>query len=70
MDELESAAREIAEACYIDQMRSDAAYHKAREIRGILLKFKGTIVDKYATKNRDLGRRLYIAEAAVANSKL
>jgi hypothetical protein len=77
MDELEEAARQIAEACYIDQMRSDAAYHKAREIRGILLKFKGTIVDKHATKNRnletknrDLERRLYIAEAAVANSKL
>lgn len=70
MDDLGEVSREIADACYISQMRTDAAYSKTREIRGILLKFKGAIVDREAAKIRDLERRLYIANAAVADSKL
>jgi hypothetical protein len=69
-DDIKDAAREIAEACYINQMRSDAAYHKTREIACVLLKFKGTIVEQEEDKRRDLERRLYIAEKAVADNKL
>ena len=69
-DDIKEAAKEIAEACYINQMRSDAAYHKTREIAGVLLRFKGTIVEQEEDKRRDLERRLYIAEKAVADSKL
>jgi hypothetical protein len=70
MTDLDEISKEIAEACYINQMRSDAAYSKTKEIRKILLKFKGSIIDQTATKIRDLERRLYIAEKAVADSKL
>ena len=69
-DDLKAAAKEIAELCYIDQMRSDAAYHKTREIATVLLKFKGVIVGHEEDKRRDLERRLYIAEKAVADSLL
>ncbi len=69
-DDVKEAAKEIAEICYINQMRSDAAYHKTREISSVLLRLKGTIVEEEAAKRRDLERRLYIAEKAVADSKL
>jgi hypothetical protein len=69
-NDIKTTASEIAEICYITQMRSDASYHKTREIATVLLKFKGTIVEEEASKRRDLERRLYIAEAAVADSKL
>ena len=67
---LDDVVKELAEVCYIDQLRSDAAFHKKRDIRNILLKFKGDIISHTETKRRDLERRLYIAEAALADSKL
>lgn len=70
MIEMDDVVKEIAEMCYVDQLRSDAAYHKRREIKKSLVKFQGSIVDGEASKIRDLERRLYIAETAVADSKL
>jgi hypothetical protein len=61
---------ELAEICYIDQLRSDAAYHKRREIKSLLLKFKGGIISNEVAKRRSLGRKAYIAERAMADKKL
>ncbi len=70
MSELTEAANEIHEICYLSQVAPDIAYSRKREIANVLLRLKGTIVDAEAEKRRDLERRLYIAEAAVADSKL
>lgn len=69
MSDLTTVVNELAEICYVDQLRSDAAYHKKREIKNILMRFQGKVVDGEAVKIRDLERRLYIAEKAVADSK-
>jgi hypothetical protein len=70
MPELNAVVNEIADICYVDQLRSDAAFHKKRDIKSLLLKLKGSIVDEEEGKRRDLERRLYIAEKAVADNEL
>lgn len=70
MLDLDVIVNELAEICYVDQLRSDAAYHKKRDIKNVLLKLKGTIVDQEANKIRDLERKLYIAEKAVKDAEL
>lgn len=67
MSDMDVVVNELAEICYVDQLRSDAAYHKKREIKKALMKFQGSIVDGKAIQIRDLERRLYIAEKAVAD---
>ncbi len=67
MSKIDDVVNELAEICYVDQLRSDAAFHKKREIRKILMKVQGEAVDGEATKIRDLERRLYIAEKAMAD---
>ncbi len=65
MIDLDAVVNILAEICYVDQLRSDAAYHKKRDIKGILVKLRGEVVAEETNKTRDLERRLYIAEAAV-----
>jgi hypothetical protein len=69
-EKIDLIVNKLAETCYVDQLRSDVAYHKKREIKNILMAFQGIIIDEQRTKTRDLERRLYIAEKAVADSKL
>jgi hypothetical protein len=70
MTEMNGIVNKLAEICYVDQLRGDAAYHKKREIRNVLMKFQDVIVDGKAAEIRELERRLYIAEKAMADKEL
>lgn len=70
MVDIDAIVNSLAEICYVDQLSINAAYHKKRDIKSALTKFRGEIVAEEANKIRELERRLYIAEVAVADSKL